>query len=76
MPFFRGTGEQAVKFGEHKIMCANNINTVIKNLFSYLDLLKLNFNFLAGLCSLAGWFEYHFVGNPEDRFCFDAAQLT
>ena len=45
MPFFRGTGEQAVKFGEHKIMCANDINTVIKNLFSYLDLLKRNFIF-------------------------------
>ena len=76
MPFFKGTGEQAVKFGERRIICANDINTVIKNLFSYLDLLKRNFNFLAGLCSLAGWFEYHFVGNPEDRFCFDAAQLT
>ena len=66
-----------MKFGEHKIVCANDINTVIKNIFcSYLDLLKRNFNFLAGLCSLAGWFEYHFVGNPEDTFCFDAAQLT
>ena len=28
-----------------------------------------NFSFLASLCSWAGWFESHFVGNPEDRFC-------
>ena len=28
-----------------------------------------NFNFLASLCSWGDWFEYHFVGNPEDRFC-------
>ena len=27
-----------------------------------------NFNFLASLCSCAGWFESNFVGNPEDRF--------
>ena len=29
---------------------------------------KRNFNFLANLCSRVGWFESHFVGNPEDRF--------
>ena len=28
-----------------------------------------NFDFLASLCSWAGWFEFHFIGNPEDRFC-------
>ena len=28
-----------------------------------------NFNFLASLCSWAGWFESRFDGNPEDRFC-------
>ena len=27
-----------------------------------------NFNFLASLCSWAGWFESHFVRNPKDRF--------
>ena len=26
-------------------------------------------NFLASLCSWADWFESHFIGNPEDRFC-------
>ena len=26
-----------------------------------------NFNYPASLCSWAGWFESHFVGNPEDR---------
>ena len=26
-----------------------------------------NFNFLASLCSWAGWFETRFVGNPKDR---------
>ena len=28
-----------------------------------------NFNDLASLCSPGDWFESHFVGNPEDRFC-------
>ena len=36
---------------------------------------KRNFNFLASPCSWADWFESHFVGNPEDRFCRDEAQL-
>ena len=36
---------------------------------------KWNFNFLASHCSWAGWFESHFVGNPEDRFSHVAAQL-
>ena len=27
----------------------------------------LNFNFLASLCSWAGWFESGFVGNPKDE---------
>ena len=27
-----------------------------------------NFNFLASLCGLAGWFGSHFVGNTKDRF--------
>ena len=33
------------------------------------------FNFLASLCSWAGWFESGFVGNSEDRFSRDEAQL-
>ena len=33
------------------------------------------FNILASLCSWAGWFESDFVGNPEDRFSRDEAQL-
>ena len=37
---------------------------------------KRNFNFLASPCSWAGWFESHLVGNPEDRFCQDKAQLS
>ena len=46
MPLFRGTGEQAVKFGEHKIMCANDISTVIKNLFFNISrLAKAKFQF-------------------------------
>ena len=31
------------------------------------------FNFLASLCSWAGWFQSGFVGNPEDRFSRDEA---
>ena len=31
------------------------------------------FNFLASLCSRAGWFESGFVRNPEDRFSRDEA---
>ena len=33
----------------------------------YLDLLRVQFNVLASLCSGPGWFESHFVGNPEAR---------
>ena len=29
---------------------------------------KRNSDFLASLCSLGGWFESHFLDNPEDRF--------
>ena len=36
---------------------------------------KRNFNFLASLCSWAGWFESRYVGNPEDRFCRDEAHI-
>ena len=36
---------------------------------------KQNCNLLASLCSLAGWFESHFVGNPEDRFSRIAAHI-
>ena len=36
---------------------------------------KRNFNFLASLCSWAGWSESHFVGNPEDRFSCYKAQI-
>ena len=32
-------------------------------------------NFLASLCSGGDWFESRFVGNPEDRFCRDEAQM-
>ena len=35
---------------------------------------KRNFNFIASLCSWGDWFETHFVGNPEDRFCRDEGQ--
>ena len=34
---------------------------------SYVNLLQVNFNFLASLCSWGGWFESRFVGNPEDE---------
>ena len=37
---------------------------------------RLYFNFLASLCSWAGWFESHFVGNPEDRFSRVTAQIS
>ena len=36
---------------------------------------KRNFNFLASLCSWAGWFESRYYGNPEDRFSRDEAHL-
>ena len=37
---------------------------------------KRNFNSLASLCSWAGWFEYHFVRNPEDRFSRNEAYIV
>ena len=36
---------------------------------------KRNFNFLASLCGWTGWFESHYVGNPEDKFSRVAAQI-
>ena len=35
-----------------------------------------NFIFLASLCSWAGWFEYHLVGNPEDMISRDKAHMV
>ena len=34
------------------------------------------FNFLASLGSWGDWFEYCFVGNPEDRFYHDEALMN
>ena len=34
------------------------------------------FNFLASLCSWAGWFESGFVGNPEDRLSRNEAHIV
>ena len=34
------------------------------------------FNFLACLCSWIDWFELHFLGNPQDRFCCNEAQMV
>ena len=34
-----------------------------------------NFNFLATLCSWAGWFESHFIGDPKDRFSSVTAHM-
>ena len=31
--------------------------------------------FLASFCSWGEWFESHFVGHPEDRFCCDKAHI-
>ena len=42
---------------------------------SYPNCYKRNFNFLASLCSWAGLCESHSVGNTEDRFCSDEAQI-
>ena len=41
----------------------------------YLNLLQEKFQFLASLCSWAGWFKSHMVGNPEDRFSRVTAHL-
>ena len=35
-----------------------------------------NSTFLASLCSWGDWFESHFVGNHEDRFCRDEAHIN
>ena len=35
----------------------------------YMYLCKQTFIFLTSLCSRGDWFESHFVGNPEGRFC-------
>ena len=34
-----------------------------------------NFNILAFHCSGGDWFEFCFVGNPEDRFCHAKAHI-
>ena len=43
---------------------------------SYLDLLRVKFNFLASPCSCEDCFESRFVGNPEARFCRVAAHFS
>ena len=35
-----------------------------------------NFTILANLCSLAGWFWYELIRNPEDRFWRDEGHLV
>ena len=40
-----------------------------------INLLRWNFNYLASLLSKGDWFESHFVGNPEGRFCRDEAPM-
>ena len=48
--------------------------SLIGNEVSYLNLLQAKFQFSSySLCSRGDWFESHFVGNPEDRFCCDEA---
>ena len=44
----------------------------------YLALLRVKFQFCnsGSLCSWAGWFKSHFVGNPEDRFSHFTAHLS
>ena len=73
-------------FGQHLRWFGNNkgankpahprslISTLIIHLIESIHIrtcYKRNFNFLASLCSQAGWFESHFVGNPEDRCTHD-----
>ena len=43
--------------------------------FHILTCYKQNFNILPSLCSWGDWLESRFVGNPEDRFCCDEAQI-
>ena len=42
---------------------------------SYIDLLLAKFQYSSYFGSWAGWFEIRIVGNPEDRFSRDEAQL-
>ena len=46
------------------------LKSIIRNLFN-----RLNFNFLASLCSCGDWYESPFFGNPEDRFSREEAQM-
>ena len=43
---------------------------------SHVSLRWLDNNILASICSWAVWFECHFVGNPDDRFCRLVAHYT
>ena len=49
---------------------------VIRLLDHILTCYEWNFIFLASLCSWAGWFEYHYVGNPEGRFSYVEAHIV
>ena len=42
---------------------------------SIISRLATSENFLACLCSLVGWSESNFVGNPEDRFSWVEAHI-
>ena len=58
----------------HSLISAFGYSHIGKN--HYLDLLWANFNILASLCSWADWFEFHFVGDLEDRFSPVAAHIS
>ena len=38
--------------------------------------IKENFNFLANLCGWGDWFDSGFVGNPEDKLCYNKAHIV
>ena len=58
-------------------MCRLIWTFVVRYLDSRIPILaKSKISRLASLCSWVGWFVSHLVGNPEDRFSRDQAQMT
>ena len=75
-PVFGGLRTIKAQTSPHmRVVCAAPLLLIYWTL-SYLTCHEGNFNFLASLCSWAGWFVSHFVENPEDSISHGVAHVV
>ena len=68
-----------LKSSQAKIVIYRNVYILGEILFileSIISKLATSETFQARLCSLIDWFEFRYVGNPEDRFCGVDVHIT